>query len=187
MDFESFAEDEGLALLRAAYLLTGTKEKAEDLSQEALIHINRKWGKVRSADNPSAYARRILVNKFLSDSRSRRLSLVQLTESVLPSVDDQPAADMQDAFADRENVRGAIRNLPARQRTALVLRYYLQLTDSEVADAMGIRPATARSTIARALESMRAELVPEEETDDEHHQEQLDRFSRRDRGGVGAR
>lgn len=155
---ESFLGAQTMALMRVAYLLAGSKEAAEDLVQDTLTHLLRKWHRVSSAAQPEAYARRVMVNLFLTQRRRRHLVTVSLGESTESHATDHVGSRTPEDFIDKEYVRNALSRIPPRQRTALVLRYYLQLNDTEVAEAMHIQPSTARSTIARALEGMQAEL-----------------------------
>ena len=142
----------GAALLRTAYLLCGDDDRAQDLVQSALERAWRSWGRAQQADSPVAYVRRIVVREHLSWLRTRAAA-----ERVgLPSYD----AAGSDATADvdvRDAVWRLLAQLPRRQRTVLVLRLFEDLTDNEIAEALGCRPATVRAHAARALESLRAD------------------------------
>ena len=160
MNFESYARTHTLAFLRTAYLLTGSRQEAEDLTQETLLRIHQSWKRVRSAQHPAAYGRKILVNLYLTEKRRRHIKTVEFTETAQHVEDESPSgARFPDAIADSDYVRQGLARLPSRQRTALVLRYYLQLSDLEIATAMSIQPSTVRSSIARALEALHTQLI----------------------------
>lgn len=158
-DFEQYARSHTTRLLRVAYLLCGSKEEAEDLTQEALVKIHKEWRRVSRAESSDAYARRVLVNHFLSERRRRQVSIVPLSEAV----ERAPAGqDFSEAIADKAAVRQAMRHLPERQRLALVLRYFEHATDEEIAQLMQIQESTVRSTIARALNQLQTQLTHQE-------------------------
>jgi RNA polymerase sigma-70 factor (sigma-E family) len=156
-DFEDFVRAHLPSLLRTAFLLTGGDgPAAEDAVQETLTRLYPRWARVQQADYPLAYVRRSLINTYLNSVRS-----TSAREFVaLDSVDRGAGGDMTQAVGDRDQIRRLIRQLPERQRVALVLRYFDDLTDREVARAMGCRPGTARSLISRGLSAVRATLSP---------------------------
>ncbi|MEP7332821.1 MAG: SigE family RNA polymerase sigma factor [Terracoccus sp.] len=152
MQFEAFVNQHGQSLLRLAYVLTGDPHRCQDLTQTALANAYRQWDKVESARAPEAYVRRMLVNAHL-DWHRRRSSTEQpteLTPQQLVSVSDHA-----DGVASRDHLRGLLATLAPRARTTLVLRYYLDLTDEAVAEAMGISAGSVRATASRALASLR--------------------------------
>ena len=156
-DFEDFVRAHLPALLRTAFLLTGGDgPAAEDAVQETLTRLYPRWARVQRADHPLAYVRRSLINTYLNSVRST--SARELV--ALDSADRGAGGDMTQAVGDRDQIRRLIRQLPERQRVALVLRYFEDLTDREVARAMGCRPGTARSLISRGLSAVRATLSP---------------------------
>lgn len=150
-DFVSFVRANTSTLLRTAYLLTGSAPAAEELVQDTLVRLYPKWHRVSAADVPIAYVRRSLANAFVNERR--RPSSRELVLDVLPERHDQRDAAAQ--FADRDEVWGLLRTLPARQRAALVLRYFDDLPDEEIADTLGCRVGTVRSLISRGLASLR--------------------------------
>jgi RNA polymerase sigma-70 factor (sigma-E family) len=156
-DFEDFVRAHLPSLLRTAFLLTGGDgPAAEDAVQETLTRLYPRWARVQQADHPLAYVRRSLINTYLNSVRS-----TSAREFVaLDSADRGAGGDMTQAVGDRDQIRRLIRQLPERQRVALVLRYFDDLTDREVARAMGCRPGTARSLISRGLSAVRATLPP---------------------------
>jgi RNA polymerase sigma-70 factor (sigma-E family) len=152
--FEDYASEQSDALLRLAYVLTRDVHQAEDLAQITLISAYRHWSKVRTARSPDAYLRRMLVHAHL-DFHRRHSS----TERPADLTSWEPATnepDLADALVTRDQIRAALDGLPPRARTALVLRYYADLDDAGVAEAMGIGVGSARATISRALAMLRA-------------------------------
>ena len=150
--FAGFVREHTPALLRTAYLLTGDGVAAEELVQDTLVHLYPKWGRVESAQVPLAYVRRSLANGYVTGRRrpsaSRELMMGQLPER----------ADGRDdvaRVADRDEVWALLGTLPQRQRAALVLRYFHDQTDEEIAKALDCRPGTVRSLISRGLAALR--------------------------------
>jgi RNA polymerase sigma-70 factor (sigma-E family) len=139
----------GLDLLRFAYLLCGDHYRAEDLLQDVLLAMYRRFGDDLPLDNPVAYARRALVNANIS--RARRASS---TEVVLDVLGDA-AIPASDSAAERDSLWQALRRLPLRQRTVLVLRFYEDATDADIAALLGCRRGTVRSLVSRALAALR--------------------------------
>ena len=149
--FEGFVRSRTAALLRLAYLLAGDRQLAEDLVQEVLVKAHRRWSRVGSADNADAYVRRMLVNEHLS--RRRRRSSGELpTDEV---ADTSRVNDSQDAVAARDEMWRLLAALPARQRAVLVLRYYAELNDAQIAALLGCAVGTVRSLASRGLARLR--------------------------------
>jgi RNA polymerase sigma-70 factor (sigma-E family) len=164
--FEEFVAGSTGSLLRTAYLVTGDAGHAEDLVQECLVKIARAWPRVVTMDSPQAYARRILINAALDDSKRRSRHRAELARPSLPerSLSRSWAADISwGAFAaadDRLELIRALGELPPRQRAVLVLRYFDDLTETEVASTLGCSIGTVKSTHSRALEKMRQRVPP---------------------------
>jgi RNA polymerase sigma-70 factor (sigma-E family) len=156
MQFEEFAAARLPALLRYAMLLTGDRELARDLVQDVLIRVLVRWRLVSGADDPYAYVRRMVTNAFLSWRRRKAVRTVPLTFEAL----DGPAAPRQpDPPGGRSDLWDRLATLPRQQRVVLVLRYYEDLSDAEIADVLRCRPATVRAYAARALATLRVELT----------------------------
>lgn len=155
--FEEYAGAAWPSLYRSAYLLAGNHPDAEDLAQQTLLKAYRSWPRVRAADAPYAYLRTILTNTFLSQRRpkGRRLELLsdEPPEPALPSRDRGPE--------DRMLLWPHVRSLPPRQRAVIVLRYYEDLTEREIADVLGCSTGTVKSTAHRGLKALRAVLGPD--------------------------
>lgn len=150
-EFASFVRTHSSALIRTAYLLTGSAPAAEELVQDTLVRLYPKWDRVRAADVPIAYVRRALANAFVNTRR--RPASRELVLDVLPDRGDPRDATAQ--LADRDEIWGLLRTLPDRQRAALVMRYFHDLPDAEIAHALDCRAGTVRSLISRGLASMR--------------------------------
>jgi len=150
-EFREFVAARSAGLLRTAYLLTGSRLDAEDLLQTALAKAYLAWGRVSSADSPDAYVRRIMINQRTSWwRRSRHLDEVptdRLPEA--PGRDDYADTDLHDALWS------ALATLPRKQRAVLVLRYYEQMSEAEVADALGCSVGNVKSQASRALAKLR--------------------------------
>jgi RNA polymerase sigma-70 factor (sigma-E family) len=138
------------ALLRLAFLLCHDSARAEDLVQEALVRVLRRWRSAGVAEHPLAYARKTLVNEYLAWRRLRWAS------EVVGDIDDAAVADQADELAERDLMWRLLAELSPRSRTVLVLRYYEHLPDTDIAVVIGARQATVRSIAARALSVLRA-------------------------------
>lgn len=151
-DFRAFVEREWAPLVRTAYLLTGDRGHAEDLVQAALEKTHRKWARISRMEAPVAYVRRTMVNTAISWRRRRRVSEVPLL------VADGPAADPYGQVDQRQQVLAALRTLPPRMRAVLVLRYFEDLGEADIADALGCSVGTVKSQASRGLDRLRARL-----------------------------
>lgn len=156
MTFEEFVADHGQSLLRLAFVLTGDRHLAEDLTQTALADAYRHWRKVAAARSPEFYVRRMLVNAHLS-WRRRRWTSERPAE--LGDAWGGLIGDPGDAIVAREYARALLTELAPRARTVLVLRYYAQLDDAAIAEAMGVTRSAVRATASRALASLRGAVA----------------------------
>jgi RNA polymerase sigma-70 factor (sigma-E family) len=155
LEFGSFVRAHTAALLRTAYLLTGSVAAAEDLVQDTLVHLYPRWHRVQAADRPLAYVRRALTNGWLNEQRRARSR-----DIVTDAPPERPQLrSATDDLADRDHVWALLRTLGERQRAALVLRYYDGLDDAEIAAALDCRPGTVRSLLSRGLATLRADLA----------------------------
>jgi RNA polymerase sigma-70 factor (sigma-E family) len=157
-EFDRFVSDSTDTLLRTAYLLVGDMQEAEDLVQEALLKVARRWPRVRRMDHPAAYARRILINHATGSARRRSRHRGELAAGALPDQADL-SADPNSLDGQDELLR-ALASLPPRQRAVLVLRYYLDLPEAEVAAALKCSLGTVKSTSARGLARLERTLRP---------------------------
>jgi RNA polymerase sigma-70 factor (sigma-E family) len=154
--FREYVTTRGRALLRTAYLLTGNLADAEDLLQAALAKTYLAWDRIEDRGALDGYVRRAMVNTHISWWRRRRVQEFPTDE--LP---DRAIADQAGDSDLQETMRRAIDRLPLRMRTALVLRYYEDLTEAEVAERLGVSLGTVKSTVSRAVAKLRidAELL----------------------------
>lgn len=152
MRFEEFVGERTQPLLRLAFLLTGDRHLAEDLTQTTLLGVHRSWRRVTAAGDPEAYVRRMLVNAVVDRGRRRSASEV-VTDDVAQTA---TAPDVADAVVAHDEVRRALAMLAPRARAVLVLRYYADLDDAGIADLLGIGESTVRATASRALAALRS-------------------------------
>ena len=157
-EFDAFVAGAGSRLLRTAYLLTGDQRAAEDLLQDALLRVWSRWSRVRAAEHPLAYARRVLVTTSVSRWRASRTRTAGERLMAEP-----PETSTHDAEPDRDDELWlAVLSLPPRQRAVMVLAYYEDLTDADTADVLGCTIGTVKSQRAKALRSLRVLLAEEE-------------------------
>lgn len=147
------ARSDGVSLLRFAYLLCGDRHRAEDLLQDVLLTMFRKFPGDLPLDNPVGYARRSLANANISSARRAASS-----EVVVDLVPDRGVVDPDDP-AERDALWQALRKLPRRQRTVIVLRFYADASDADIAAALHCRRGTVRSLVSRALAALREDAV----------------------------
>ncbi len=146
-------------LLRFGYVLTGDVASAEDLVQTALGRSLRAW-RLRRIDDPQAFVKRVMVNSYATWYRSHLRWEVVIPEP-LNSLTHENHAERID---ERDVVWRALSKLPSRQRAVIVLRYYEDLSEHDIADVMGISVGTVKSQSARALRRLADVLAPIEVT-----------------------
>ena len=139
---------------RLAYLLTGDRAAAEDVAQDAFLSAAARLGGLRNEAAFGAYLHRAVVNR--ARNRARRLKVERF--HARPA--DTAPYDLPDV-ATRDRLWSALQRLPHRQRAALVLRFYLDLSEADTAERLGCRPGTVKSAVARGLAAQRAELGPD--------------------------
>jgi RNA polymerase sigma-70 factor (sigma-E family) len=151
-EFLDFFADQFWSLRRVGYLLTGDWDQAEELAQEAMARTFAAWPRVRGYDRPAAYARKVLVNRHRS---LLRRAVVEARHALTsrPQQWQEPDFGGDDLVLWR-----ALQRLPARQRTAIVLRYYLDLPEAEVARLLGVPVGTVKSLVHRGLARLRDRL-----------------------------
>jgi RNA polymerase sigma-70 factor (sigma-E family) len=157
-EFDRFVAEAGDGLLRAAYLITWDLADAEDLVQECLFKVARRWPRVRRMEHPAAYARTVLVHLALDDGKHRSRRRAELAEAATASFEqheDDTAVRVLGRVEASADLMQALAELPPRQRVALVLRYFEDLSEADVAEAMGCSVGTVKSTTSRALDRLR--------------------------------
>lgn len=150
---ELFVRENERALMGLAYTLTGTRQEAEDVVQSVLLRLVSR--DLSTVDDLSAYARRAICNEVTS--LSRRLITVRRRRRDLVAEWERRLRGQPDPYG-RVEVLSALAKLPRRQRAAVVLRYYVDLSDAEIADALDCKPATVRSLLSRAIHALRQDL-----------------------------
>jgi RNA polymerase sigma-70 factor (sigma-E family) len=152
--FDAFVQARGSALLRFAYVLSGDAHLAEDLVQEVLARLHRRWDKITAMHHAEAYVRSAIARQFVSWRRRRSAG-----EAILAEVPEPAAvAEPQQRVLARDQMWRLLAGLPRAQRAVLVLRFYCDLPDGEIAALLGCGESTVRSQAARALARMRTEL-----------------------------
>jgi RNA polymerase sigma-70 factor (sigma-E family) len=138
-----------LGLTRLAFLMLGDRAAAEDVVQEAFCGLYRAWDRLPSHDNVTGYVRVSVVNGCRSAiRRARRVPRPVAMPHVASAEADALCGE------ERREAVAALRRLPPRQREALVLRYFADLPEHEIAQAMGVSRGTVKSTTARALAAL---------------------------------
>ncbi len=155
-NFDAFVQARSPALLRTAFLLTGDAHLAQDLLQTALAKVWRSWRRIERSGSAEAYARRVLVTT--ASSWWRRRWHGERPTGDLPEPPSSGAGSGElDAVDARLVLLAALRRLPARQRVAVVLRYYEDLSDEAVAELMGTTASSVRSQAVRGLAKLRVD------------------------------
>jgi len=153
IDFRRFFDAEFRPLRRFAYLLTSDWSEAEDLAQEAMVRTFRAWGRIQDRTKPGAYARAVLVNRHRSLLRRAKVEAKHaLARRPDPVPEDAEPAD------DRVLVWKALGVLPVKERAVVVLRFFEDLPQAEIAEVLGVPVGTVKSMTHRALGRLRDEL-----------------------------
>ena len=155
-DFTAWVRSREKALGRLAYLLTGDRDAAEDLLQNALAKVYRRWDHISTVELPDAYVRRILVNE--NNSRWRRL--VRRHESPGSHLLDvvEPPGPVGLDRSEALDLWRQVHSLPRQQRAAIVLCFYEDLTEAQTADVLGCWVGTVKSHTSRAIAALRTRM-----------------------------
>lgn len=158
---DEYVVTRGNALIRLAWLLCRDEHLAQDVVQDVLAKAAGRWNKIQSVDSPDAYIRKMIVNELLSWRRRRR-------DIPTDWIADSPhlgahAGDPAGLHADKDQVRYLLATLPPQQRAVLVLRYYEDLDDTEIAAIVGCAPVTVRAHASKALARLRGVSTPVKE------------------------
>jgi RNA polymerase sigma-70 factor (sigma-E family) len=143
-----------LGLIRLAHIMLGNRHSAEDVVQDAFCGLYRRWSYLTDAGNALSYLRSSVLNGCRSALRRRVARPVEPAEQAKEQPVEISAESAMICDEDRRQVMEAVRGLPARQREALVLRFYLDLSAEEAARVMGVGASTVRSATHRALASL---------------------------------
>ncbi|MGH9131061.1 MAG: SigE family RNA polymerase sigma factor [Acidimicrobiales bacterium] len=161
--FDHFVRASTDQLLGTGYLIVWDLYTAQDLVQETLVRVALRWGRVSRMEHPSAYARRVLVNLALDHQRRRARSKEDLGPlSDDGTIDLVAAGDPFGQVEDREVLLLVLARLPIRQRTTLVLRFWADLPDAEIAFAMGCSIGSVKSQASRGLDRLRDMFGPQD-------------------------
>ncbi len=157
-EFDAFVNANLNGLLRTAFLITWDEREAEDLVQECLFKVARQWSRVGSMEQPVAYARRVLINLAIDDAKRRKRHRAELYEPA----GEVGAEDLDfTRLESRAELVAALRTLTPRQRAVVVLRYFLDLSEADTAEALDCSVGTVKSTTSKALARLRASLDPD--------------------------
>ncbi|MEU9267937.1 SigE family RNA polymerase sigma factor [Streptomyces sp. NPDC048251] len=149
--FQEFVRARWSRLVRTAYLLTGDVHHAEDLTQTALAKAYRSWRRISRSDNPEAYVRRMLVSCNSDRFRKRRV-----TEALTAAPPERAGRDEGAVrVEERGSLLAGLAQLPPKQRAVVVLRYWEDLSEAEVADVLGCSPGTVKSQASKGLAKLR--------------------------------
>ncbi|MCX2185684.1 SigE family RNA polymerase sigma factor [Streptomyces sp. SKN60] len=151
-DFAEFAAAAWPRLVRTAHILTGDFHEAEDLVQTTLVKVYARWRRIPASDI-DVYVRKALINNNISRIRKKRVS--HLLTPFLPETEQRAHSGHADSIEHRASVVQALAALSARQRTAMVLRYFDDLSDVEIAAAMNCSIGTVKTHIRRGLAVLR--------------------------------
>ncbi|WP_392544021.1 SigE family RNA polymerase sigma factor [Oryzobacter telluris] len=158
-EYVRFVRARHASLFRSALLLTGNHHTAEDVVQATWVKVYASWPRVRRADRPVAYVHRMLANEVIS-ARRRRSAHEVPTDRPGELAGAGTQAGPEDAVVDARFVFAALATLTERQRAVVVLRYYADLTEAEIADALGVAPGTVKGHARAALAALAAALQP---------------------------
>jgi len=160
--FAEFAATRLGGLLRYAVMLTGDRDLSQDIVQEVLARTQVRWKRIEKADSPDAYVRRMVLNEYLSWRRRWAVRNVQAVGERLVELGDRHAAggDHAHDVVETDELWSRLAMLPRKQRAVLVLRYYEQLSDAEIASLLGCAEVTVRSNASKALATLRLQEEP---------------------------
>ena len=148
-EFSAFVAERWDRLVRTAVLLGCHTAEAQDIAQSTLERCLLKWRHIQQADDTDAYVHRILLNT-LASARRRRWTGERPSSYIPDRATDDPTRRIDDADA----MLRALQHLPEDQRQTVVLRYYAQLTEGQMATALGVAPGTVKSRLSRALKAL---------------------------------
>jgi RNA polymerase sigma-70 factor (sigma-E family) len=156
LELADFCREQYRPMVRMLSLYTGSVHVGQELAQDALARAWLNWSKVKRLDDPVAWTRRVALN--LANSYFRRLAAEKRAKKKLASMPTEDRAPSS-PIDDRDLLRQAIAGLPERQRTALILRYFLDMPVLEVAEWMGVPEGTVKSLAKRAVDRLRKDAA----------------------------
>jgi len=161
-DFEQFVSEITAGLLRTGYLMTWDLSEAENLVQETLLRAALRWPTIKGMEYRQAYVRRILVNLALDGSIQRSRTREEISHVHDPPLDllADPVGDAQLLQIEtRSEILCLLADLSLRQRAVIVLRYFEDLSESDIASTLGWPVGTVKSTASRALEQLQRAVI----------------------------
>lgn len=162
-DLEELLRTYGGRLSALAWSLTGHRQDAEDLVQETLVQVVRKWSRVRSSRHQGAYVSSMMANLFLSGRR--RASAREVVSDAVVAARVSPVTALE-GTEQEQGLLHRVARLPERQRAVLVLRYLEDFSTEQIAQALSMSPGAVRSTTHRAYETLRGLAEQERSPDD---------------------
>lgn len=154
-DFEEFARERLPALLRYAAVLSGDRDLAADVVQEVMVRAHAKWATIGRADVPEHYVKKMVTNEYLSWRRRWAVRNIVPTSDEVLHLRAPDQSDSTAGHGERDEMWARLATLPARQRAVLVLRFYEDLSDAEIAETLGCAVGTVRSCASRGLATLR--------------------------------
>jgi RNA polymerase sigma-70 factor (sigma-E family) len=152
--FEAFVAERLDRLLRYATALTCDPHLAQDVVQDVLLRVQRRWSRIEPMQAPDAYVRRMITNEYLSWRRRRAARTVASTHRALETF-STPVADPATQYAERDAMRSRIARLPRKQRAALILRIYHEMAHHEIAAALGSSVGAVKANVFHALRNLK--------------------------------
>ena len=153
----SLFQEEGPSLVRLARIFTDDRNAAEDLVQEAFIRLHRNAHRIRDPEKVAPYLRSIVLN-LARDHNRRGLVSLRHQEALTPPAAPEAPEDRIEAGDDERRVLDALRSLPPRQRDCMVLRFYFDLKEREIAETLSISPNSVKTHCRRGMAALRARL-----------------------------
>lgn len=161
--YAAFVEEHRDSMYRLAMVLTTDSHRAQDLVQSTLTRVLERWDQVSAATHQHAYARRVMVNLFMTEARKPRREFPLENAGPLPT--EHPGHEIVEA---RDLGIRLLRDLPPRQRAAMALRFLEDKTDVEIASILGCTQPTVRSLISRGIRTARRNHAAQLRTLGEH-------------------
>ena len=155
--FEDYVRAHQRDLVRLAYVLTGDESWAEELTQAVLVKAFLRWRRIARSGSPHAYVRRMLINFNLDRIRSEGRHCVAERKLVASAETEMP--DTIQEVIDRQALNGALQQLSATMRAILVLTFYMDLSDTEISECIGLKESSVRASRSRALETLRQRVT----------------------------
>lgn len=152
--FEQFAAERLTTLLRYATALTCDPDLAQDVVQNTMLRVQQRWPRIGAMNAPVAYVKRMVTTEYLSWRRRKAVREISVSATAEIAISD-PSIE----FDERDEMLSRIAALPPKQRATVVLRFYENRTDHEIAEVLGCRAGTVRSHLSRALGTLRSDQL----------------------------